>query len=154
MRCSACQADNPPQNRFCDNCGTALEASCPSCGATLRPGARFCGACGQRLGETPEHLADKILKSRSALEGERRQVTVLFAERCFELITAEVHRFELARAQAEQKKIDEAVATARLAADTIAAVAARAPDAAVKSTFLAWPRVQAAMEDLERIRRA
>ena len=52
----------------------------------------------------------------------------------------------LARAQAEQKKVEEAVATARLAADTIAAVAARAPDAAVKSTFLAWPRVQAAME--------
>ncbi len=149
MRCSACQADNPPPNRFCDHCGTALEASCPSCGATIRPGARFCGACGQRLGEaptqgpvaapppespgaaqvgapgsgfrpslasyTPKHLADKILKSRSALEGERRQVTVLFAdvagfttlaekldpedvhgiiERCFELITAEVHRFE------------------------------------------------------------
>ena len=60
----------------------------------------------------------------------------------------------LARAQAEQKNVEEAVATARLAADTIAAVAARAPDAAVKSTFLAWPRVQAAMEDLERIQRA
>jgi class 3 adenylate cyclase/tetratricopeptide (TPR) repeat protein len=64
---------------------------------------------------TPAHLADKILKGRSALEGERRQVTVLFADvagftalaerldpeevhgiidRCFELITAEVHRFE------------------------------------------------------------
>src|SRR5213593_5248498 len=149
MRCSACQADNPPPNRFCDHCGTALEASCPSCGATIRPGARFCGACGQRLGETPtqgpvpapppespgaaqvgapgsgfrpslasytpKHLADKILKSRSALEGERRQVTVLFADLagftslaekldpeevhrivngCFERITAEVHRFE------------------------------------------------------------
>jgi len=60
----------------------------------------------------------------------------------------------LARAQAEQKNVEEAVATARLAADTIAAVAARAPDAAVKSTFLAWPRVQVAMEDLERIQRA
>jgi class 3 adenylate cyclase/tetratricopeptide (TPR) repeat protein len=64
---------------------------------------------------TPKHLAEKILKGRSALEGERRQVTVLFADvagftalaekrdpeevhqiidRCFELITAEVHRFE------------------------------------------------------------
>ncbi|HEU4438877.1 MAG TPA: adenylate/guanylate cyclase domain-containing protein [Methylomirabilota bacterium] len=64
---------------------------------------------------TPKHLADKILKSRSALEGERRQVTVLFADMvgftslaekldpeevhrvindCFQVITAEVHRFE------------------------------------------------------------
>jgi class 3 adenylate cyclase len=144
MRCPACQADNPPQNRFCDQCGSPLEATCPGCGAIVRPGARFCGACGHRLGEsaappaapppaaparpaspiayrsplasyTPKHLVDKILKSRSALEGERRQVTVLFADvagfttlaerldpeevhriidRCFELITDEVHRFE------------------------------------------------------------
>ncbi|HEU4369004.1 MAG TPA: adenylate/guanylate cyclase domain-containing protein [Methylomirabilota bacterium] len=64
---------------------------------------------------TPKHLADKVLKARSAIEGERRQVTVLFADiagftslaegrdpeeihqlvdRCFEAITAEVHRFE------------------------------------------------------------
>src|SRR5713101_5796011 len=147
MRCPGCQADNPPQNHFCDQCGAALEAACPACGVALRSGARFCGACGHRVGEaaapaapaaaappaaaprpsppaefrrpresyTPRHLADKILKSRSALEGERRQVTVLFADaagftalaekldpeevhrimdRCFELITAEVHRFE------------------------------------------------------------
>jgi class 3 adenylate cyclase len=69
----------------------------------------------QRQGYTPPHLAEKILRSRSALEGERRHVTVLFVDmagftplaeqldpeevhqiidRCFELITAEVHRFE------------------------------------------------------------
>ena len=74
----------------------------------MRPEARFCGTCGKRLGEaaaaarqaeparppasaplayrspvvayTPRHLAEKILRSRSALEGERRQVTVLFAD--------------------------------------------------------------------------
>jgi len=67
------------------------------------------------LAYTPKHLADKILTTRSALEGERKQVTVLFADvvgfttlaeqlapevvhdminRCFERITAEVHRFE------------------------------------------------------------
>src|SRR5437763_6813739 len=67
------------------------------------------------LSYTPPHLAEKILTSRSALEGERKQVTVLFADvagfttlaeqldpeivheiinRCFEGITAEVHRFE------------------------------------------------------------
>jgi predicted ATPase/class 3 adenylate cyclase len=143
MLCGTCRADNPTDNRFCDQCGATLDKVCPSCGASLRPEARFCGACGKRLGEagpvpaggrapadpapppldyrspvvgyTPRHLADKILRSRSALEGERRQVTVLFADiagfttiaerldpedvhrivdRCFELITAEVHRFE------------------------------------------------------------
>ncbi len=60
----------------------------------------------------------------------------------------------LARVQAEQKKSEEAVAMARLAADTITGVAAAAPDAAARSAFLAWPRVVAALEDLERIRRA
>ena len=135
MRCLSCRADNPPANRFCDQCGAPLEAACPSCGAAVRSGARFCGACGQSLlpgpaaptaatagaparsiaSYTPKHLAEKVLKARSAIEGERRQVTVLFADiagftslaeqrdpeevhqivdRCFEAITAEVHRFE------------------------------------------------------------
>jgi class 3 adenylate cyclase/tetratricopeptide (TPR) repeat protein len=137
MQCSSCSTDNPAANRFCDQCGAPLEARCPQCAAALRPGARFCGACGQRLtpstlseespprdvvprlrtiaSYTPKHLADKVLKARSAIEGERRQVTVLFADiagftsvaegrdpedvhqivdRAFEAITAEVHRFE------------------------------------------------------------
>jgi class 3 adenylate cyclase/tetratricopeptide (TPR) repeat protein len=115
--------------RFCGRCGAALAARCPHCGAEAPPDFRFCGHCGKTLQEaptpavlaperavyTPKHLADKILKSRSALEGERRQVTVLFADLagftslaekldpeevhriingCFERITAEVHRFE------------------------------------------------------------
>jgi class 3 adenylate cyclase/tetratricopeptide (TPR) repeat protein len=80
------------------------------------PAATRPGATGARPASyTPRHLADKILKGRSALEGERRQVAVLFADvagftalaetldpedvhgiidRCFELITTEVHRFE------------------------------------------------------------
>ena len=130
MQCPSCQAGNPPGSRFCDQCGTTLPAQCGACGATLRPESRFCGTCGARVGTevsppaptaaapvsyTPKHLAEKILKSRSALEGERRQVSVLFADMagftslaekldpeevhrvinaCFELITAEVHRFE------------------------------------------------------------
>jgi class 3 adenylate cyclase/tetratricopeptide (TPR) repeat protein len=142
MQCPSCHSDNPSTNRFCDQCGEALEARCPQCAAELRPGARFCGACGHRLAPppaspaerspstnptvgapsarsiasyTPKHLADKVLKARSAIEGERRQVTVLFADiagftslaeqrdpeevhqivdRCFDAITAEVHRFE------------------------------------------------------------
>ncbi len=66
---------------------------CPSCGRTNTPGQRFCHGCGAGLAEsaqaqperdprayTPKHLADKILQSKSALEGERKQVTVLFAD--------------------------------------------------------------------------
>ncbi len=62
---------------------------CPSCGQENPPGARFCNGCGARLTApsvkvpqtyTPQHLAEKILTSRAALEGERKQVTVLFAD--------------------------------------------------------------------------
>jgi class 3 adenylate cyclase/tetratricopeptide (TPR) repeat protein len=60
----------------------------------------------------------------------------------------------LACAQAGQNNMDEAATTGRLAADTIQIVAAQAPDDATRRTLLAWPRAQAAMEDLERIRRA
>ncbi|MEK7702082.1 MAG: adenylate/guanylate cyclase domain-containing protein, partial [candidate division NC10 bacterium] len=64
--------------------------TCPRCGQENPEGARFCNACGTRLetapaavapkAYTPQHLAEKILTSRAALEGERKQVTVLFAD--------------------------------------------------------------------------
>src|SRR5207302_6388763 len=131
---------DPAGTGFGDPCAVAREARGAGCGAAPRPGARFCGACGTAVGGsavapppapapapavsaggtrtqpyTPRHLAEKILKSRSALEGERRQVTVLFADlagfttlaeardpedvhalidRCFAAISAEIHRFE------------------------------------------------------------
>jgi class 3 adenylate cyclase/tetratricopeptide (TPR) repeat protein len=98
MKCSRCQHDNPGDAVFCQECGTRLEAGCPSCGIANQLGARFCKKCGQRLGGpqaapaepgprfdrperyTPRHLAEKILTSKSAIEGERKQVTVLFAD--------------------------------------------------------------------------
>src|SRR5215467_2820583 len=93
-RCSQCGFESPSGMRFCGRCGAALAAHCPHCGAEAPPDFRFCGHCGKSLQEpapgstsaptrpvyTPKHLADKILKSRAALEGERRQVTVLFAD--------------------------------------------------------------------------
>jgi predicted ATPase/class 3 adenylate cyclase len=129
VRCSACSTENPADDRFCGQCGAPLLLECPACGRPVREGARFCGGCGHRLAPaeaspplpeakrpyTPKHLADKILTSRSALEGERRIVTVLFAdcagftsiaekldpedvhkimEGCFERIAAEIHRLE------------------------------------------------------------
>jgi hypothetical protein len=90
--CPRCRADNLPSHRFCVECGQALQASCPRCGFAHEPGARFCGGCGQPIlasdpvrfaspeTYTPPHLAEKIRTSRGTLEGERKQVTVLFAD--------------------------------------------------------------------------
>ncbi|RPH76245.1 MAG: hypothetical protein EHM88_20055, partial [Candidatus Rokuibacteriota bacterium] len=93
MKCGRCSGDSPPGQRFCGDCGAALASGCPACGALQPAGQRFCGDCGAPLGligvaprfarpgaYTPSHLAEKILTSRAALEGERKQVTVLFAD--------------------------------------------------------------------------
>ncbi len=90
MRCPRCQHEAEPTARFCEECGAALVRRCPTCGTEVGPRAKFCSECGQGLDApahatsplayTPRHLADKILTSRSALEGERKQVTVLFAD--------------------------------------------------------------------------
>src|SRR5713226_353315 len=93
MQCPRCQHDNPSGVKFCGECGARLELVCPACGASNPPGNKFCGQCGGSLVQamtptkfaapetyTPKHLADKILTSRSALEGERKQVTVLIAD--------------------------------------------------------------------------
>ena len=91
MNCSGCGHASPGSARFCAECGQPLAPRCASCGAELPPAAKFCAACGHATGAapaaqrdprayTPKHLAEKILHSKSALEGERKQVTVLFAD--------------------------------------------------------------------------
>ncbi len=94
MKCLRCQQENPPQAKFCLECGTVLALKCAVCGTELPAGAKFCLECGQSVSAqpaiatrfispetyTPKHLAEKILTSKSALEGERKQVTVLFAD--------------------------------------------------------------------------
>src|SRR6266446_1309759 len=94
MRCPQCRQDNPAGAKFCAGCGGRLEAVCPACGHPNLPSSRFCNECGNpvaapsvaaaALGSpesyTPRYLAQKILTSRHALEGERKQVTVLFAD--------------------------------------------------------------------------
>jgi len=98
--CVACQAANPAGNRFCHRCG-----------GPLAPAEPF----GSPRAYTPKHLADKILTAGSVLAGERKQVTVLFVDvsgftslserldpedvhqlmnRAFDLMLAEVHRYE------------------------------------------------------------
>ena len=105
MRCAACGHENRDAAKFCEECATALTVACSHCGAELRPTAKFCDTCAQPVAHglqaapksagagapsrqlapdprdyTPKHLADKILTARAALEGERKQVTVLFAD--------------------------------------------------------------------------
>ncbi len=94
MKCPKCQQDNPTQARFCLGCGVRVALVCSACGTELPGIARFCLQCGRAVGDgraklvdstaperyTPPHLAEKILTSRAALEGERKQVTVLFAD--------------------------------------------------------------------------
>ncbi len=133
MRCPHCQRENREAARFCRGCGAALPVACPRCNASAEPDSAFCDRCGAALAPsaapsrggdsraagpaayTPRHLADRIFRTRAAVEGERKQVTVLFADvvestriaerlgpdelhavmdRCFALLLEEVHRFE------------------------------------------------------------
>src|SRR5499426_1386107 len=94
MRCAHCQHENPTGMKFCGECGARLDAPCPACRASNPPGNKFCGECGAPLfhgasssikfeslkSYTPKHLAEKILTAKGMLEGERKQVTVLFAD--------------------------------------------------------------------------
>ncbi len=87
MRCPACDHDNRADRRFCAECGTALAPGCASCGTPNQPGEKFCGGCGAALTRLPAATAPRSpaivegnLTARSALEGERKQVTVLFAD--------------------------------------------------------------------------
>src|SRR5262245_64330592 len=93
MRCPECRHENAAEKKFCGECGTRLTVLCRECGARNAPAQKFCGECGARLGSeassrqfpsldayTPKHLAEKILTSKTALEGERKQITILFAD--------------------------------------------------------------------------
>jgi class 3 adenylate cyclase len=128
MRCSKCGRENRTGRKFCAHCAAKLAILCASCGAENEAGELFCGECAKALAEpakprpppdplsyTPKHLAEKILTSRSALAGERKQVTVLFADlkgsmelaeqidpedwhrimdRFFAILSEGIHRFE------------------------------------------------------------
>jgi class 3 adenylate cyclase len=98
MKCPRCQQESPADADFCPECGAKLALVCANCGTANAPTHKFCKKCGQRLGAdtgvgqapgrrftspesyTPRHLAEKILTSKTALEGERKHVTVLFAD--------------------------------------------------------------------------
>jgi class 3 adenylate cyclase/tetratricopeptide (TPR) repeat protein len=128
MLCASCGTESPEAAKFCGGCGAALPAACARCGHLNPRTNRFCAECGGPLTApvpephfaspqeyTPRPLAEKILSSRAAMEGERKQVTVLCADvagftalaesldpedchsimrRCFDLMLQEVHLYE------------------------------------------------------------
>jgi hypothetical protein len=130
MKCPNCRFENPSEMQFCGKCGAKLENICPQCKSSNLSNFSFCGKCGHDMREpedalpidfpelhtyTPKFLADKILTTRSAIEGERKLVTVLFADvanftsisekldpeeihrimdGCFKILMGEIHRYE------------------------------------------------------------
>src|SRR5262249_39924616 len=96
MKCPRCEHPNETGAKFCEHCAAPLARTCGKCGRRLSSSARFCPECGHPAPATPDastaprfasperytpkHLAARILDSKAALEGERKQVTVLFAD--------------------------------------------------------------------------
>jgi class 3 adenylate cyclase/tetratricopeptide (TPR) repeat protein/ribosomal protein L40E len=130
MECPKCGSENRNEAKFCGKCRSKLSRICPQCKAENPPDNTFCDQCGadfivpkkptpidytQPQSYTPKHLADKILTTRRALEGERKLVTVLFAdvanftslseklepeevhqimEGCLRILMDEIHKYE------------------------------------------------------------
>lgn len=101
MKCPKCQTNNKESAKFCFDCGAKLELKCSQCGHSVLPLAKFCEECGHKLSlppkATPQEagfdeklvniqkylpggLTEKILAQRAKIEGERKQVTVLFCD--------------------------------------------------------------------------
>ena len=96
MICPRCQHENGAAAKFCEECASSLDPVCANCGTQISLTAKFCSHCGHSTRksvakflsprslalkpQTPHHLTEKILTSKAELEGERKQVTVLFAD--------------------------------------------------------------------------
>ena len=92
IRCAKCGAENRDTAKFCDGCGTPIEAKCSSCGTLNRAGARFCDGCGTALSSQPPSSVksarapeDRVRVTAEqpfgdTLDGERKTVTALFAD--------------------------------------------------------------------------
>src|SRR4030042_4057809 len=101
MKCPQCRFENPEGKNFCGDCGAKLELLCPNCQSPNPPQFKFCGDCGHDLAQPltapskelsfdekiaklqkylPSGITEKILAQRGKIEGERKQVTVMFTD--------------------------------------------------------------------------
>ena len=101
MICPMCQFENREGAKFCNECGHKFEITCPACKTANRIGSKFCDECGSRLAlpveQAPDYLsfdekltkiqkylprglAERILSQKDRIEGERKQVTVMFCD--------------------------------------------------------------------------
>ena len=130
MKCPQCRFENRKGAKFCNECGHKFDCTCPKCHTSNSVSSKFCDECGYDLRRaevvptihkreapsyTPKFLAEKILTTRSSIEGERKLVTVLFADvanytaiaemldpeevheiidGCFKILMNEIHRYE------------------------------------------------------------
>ncbi|MBW1800091.1 MAG: AAA family ATPase, partial [Deltaproteobacteria bacterium] len=130
MQCPECHSENREGVKFCEECGAKMEMECPNCGSKIPLGKKFCGECGQKLAPkpetppldlnkpesyTPKFMAEKILTTRTSIEGEHKSVTVLFSDvagytsmsenldpeevhqimdGCFRILMDEIHKYE------------------------------------------------------------
>ena len=105
MKCAGCQTENAPERRYCCACGRLLFVTCAACTFVNTTDARFCGGCGQTLQATgPASIAiflplpsQELASEQRSLKGERKQLTVLFADLCRSLELIEGSDPELAR---------------------------------------------------------
>ena len=101
MKCPKCKFENPEGIKFCGECGAKLEKVCPNCKSSSPPNLKFCGECGHNLSISseplpkelsfdeklskiqkylPQGVTRKILAQKDRIEGERKQVTVMFCD--------------------------------------------------------------------------
>jgi class 3 adenylate cyclase/tetratricopeptide (TPR) repeat protein len=84
MQCLRCGSQNRATNEYCEGCGAALGIACKACGHLNGPTSRFCGHCGAGLGQSvageTNPSGQDVLKSLYAKGGERKRLTVLFAD--------------------------------------------------------------------------
>ena len=80
MICSLCGSNNSSSANSCANCAAALIGHCPACAAEVQHGARFCSNCGHSLSSQLDGTGNLKTEEAKTLGGERRQVSILFAD--------------------------------------------------------------------------
>ncbi|MEA2888727.1 MAG: hypothetical protein QOD11_3087, partial [Bradyrhizobium sp.] len=84
MQCARCGGQNKASNDYCESCGAPLGIKCNACNHINGPTSRFCGQCSAALGPAPaagpDPSSQQLLRSLSSKGGERKRLTILFAD--------------------------------------------------------------------------